>query len=114
MYKNGYLAPYVVGVVAFRMWVRCTLRGRGSCGYKYGYIAPCEVQIATAEFVVGLDSVLRWTKLTLPCLRPVKDVFHLKYIMLNSVVFYACDMIQTLAAVFCVIRAVNKFTCRLV
>jgi len=114
VYKNGYLAPYVVGVVAFRMWIHCTLRGRGRCGYKCGYVAPCAVQIATAEFTVGLDSVLRWTKLTLPSLRSVTNVFHLKYILLNSGVYYACDMIQTLAAMFCVVRAVNKFACRLV
>jgi hypothetical protein len=34
--------------------------------------------------------------------------------MLNSVVFDACEMIQTFAVVFCVFRAVNKFAFRLV
>jgi hypothetical protein len=57
VYKNGYFAPYVEGVVAFRMWVHCTLRGRESCGYECGYIAPCAVDVVVVINVGTLRRV---------------------------------------------------------
>jgi hypothetical protein len=43
-----------------------------------GVAVVLKVLILTEEFVFDLGSRLGWRKLTVPCLLPVTNVFHLK------------------------------------
>jgi len=72
------------------------------------------VLILTEEFAVDLGRFLRWGNPTVPCLWPVTDVFHFKYVRASSVVLCVCVCVrererQLYFVLLYICRRVHKF-----
>ena len=71
-------------------------------------------QILTEEFAVDLGSGLCWGKPEVPCLQPATDKFQLKIRRVAMQSHFVYEKIQLFSAVFCAVRAVDKFELTLV